>query len=433
MPTPDICGWSALAPEQPISPMLQQNLRADVVIIGGGVTGLAAARRMAEVAPEKRIVLIEAKRIAGGASARNSGFAVANAGPDPSLLSTAAGRAAYLRMHRIDVAGVGELRRMVQTHDIACQWDDSGSIHAARDARFFPKLRRHAELFTELGIDATILEQDALKARLGTGFYQLGVQSRGGALVQPAQLVQGLASHLPQQVELFEHSPAQALARSDGMWEVTLEQGVIRAKQVIVAVNAFLPRLGLKRLRLFPLALSASLTRPLKPDEEAEIGAPPAWGVLSPASLGATVRLTQDRRILMRNTAEYRPAGIDGAQLTQRRAEHSAGLSRRFPFLDANAIEYSWSGSICISRNSKPVFEENAPGLFLCGGYNASGLSRGTIMGRLIADLALKEPSDLLQDAMGLEKPTLIPPRPFFDFGVKLRMASDRKAALSEV
>ena len=79
-----------------------------------------------------------------------------------------------------------------------------------------------------------------------------------------------------------------------------------------------------------------------------------------------------------------------------------------------------------------PVFEETAPGLFLCGGYNASGVSRGTIMGRLISDLTLGASSSLLDDVLALKKPNLIPPRPLFDPVARMKLHLERSAALTE-
>lgn len=428
----DCCGWSALAGEaQQISELRQLQI-ADVAIVGAGFTGLAAARRYAEFKPEARILLIDAKSIGQGASARNSGFAVANESPGHSRLHTTQGLASYQTMNRIDHAGVSELRRLIAEDNISCQWEDTGSIHAAHDPRNFDTLHRHVAAFQKLGVDARLLEADVLRDRLGTGFYKLGVESRGGALLQPAMLVKGLLENLPSNVECFENSPVQSIDRAQNGWTLTLPNGTVRAKQVIVAVNAFFPRLGYKSLRVFPLALTASLTRPLTNQEEAEINHAQSWGILSPRSLGATMRLTKDRRILIRNTGEYRQSGISPALLAKRRKIHAIGLNKRFKFLDESAIEYSWSGTICISRNSKPVFEETAPGLFLCGGYNASGVSRGTIMGRLASDLALGFSSSLLDDVLSLKKPNLIPPRPFFLPLAKVRLQIERSAALSE-
>ncbi|MEO1919393.1 MAG: FAD-binding oxidoreductase [Paracoccaceae bacterium] len=428
----DCCGWSALAGETRQLSELRQLQVADIAIVGAGFTGLAAARRYAELRPESRVLLIDAKSIGQGASARNSGFAVANESPGHSQLQTAQGLASYQTMNRLDHAGVSELRRLIEAHDLPCQWEDTGSIHAAHDPRNFDKLHHHVATFQKMGVDARLLEADSLRDRLGTGFYKLGVESRGGALLQPAMLVKGLLENLPPNVECFENTPVQCVDRTNNGWTLSLPNGSVQADQVIVAVNAFFPRLGFKSMRVFPLALTASLTRPLTAQEESEINHAPSWGILSPQSLGATMRLTKDRRILIRNTGEYRPSGISPALLAERKKQHVAGLKRRFKFIDESAIAYSWSGTICISRNSKPVFEESAPGLFLCGGYNASGVSRGTIMGRLVSDLALGKPSSLLNDALSLKKPNLIPPRPFFDLMAKGKLHFERSAALTE-
>lgn len=428
----DICGWSALAGALPQHPILRGAQQADVAIIGGGFTGLAAARQLANLRPNARILLLDGKRIAQGASARNSGFAVANESPGHAQLHTDQGLKSYRTMNRLDHAGVAELRQLTQTHGIDCQWEDTGSIHAAHDPANFAKLRQHADSFQRLGIDARLIEGSELHSRLGTSFYGLGVLSRGGALLQPAMLAQGLAASLPDTVACFENSPVRRIHRAANGWQLDLATGTVTAPQVIVAVNAFFPRLGLKSLRVFPLALTASLTRPLSEAEEQDINRPASWGILSPRSLGATMRLTQDRRILIRNTAEYRPGGINRTQLSDRIDIHADGLQKRFGFLDRSAIAYSWSGNICISRNAKPVFEETQPGLFLCGGYNASGVSRGSIMGKLIADLACRQDGDLLSDALALTKPNLIPPRPFLDLGVRIRTAGERRAARSE-
>lgn len=432
MSTPDRCGWIELAGQASPRPMVEGEQRTDFAIIGGGLTGLAAARRLAELKPESRIMLIDAKRIGQGASARNSGFAVANESPGHAQLDTRQGHDSYMTMNRIDHAGVTELRRLIDEYGIDCQWEDTGSIHAAHDPKYFGRLRHHAEAFGRLGVDARLLDADELRLRLGTVFYGLGVESRGGALLQPGMLCRGLIESLPAPVECFENSPVVHIARKADGWLLTLPKGTVHAANLIVAVNAFFPRLGLKKDRVFPLALTASLTRPLTEDEEGLIGRPASWGILSPRSLGATMRLTKYRRILIRNTAEYLPEGISEAMLSARKTIHVEGLKRRFPFLGSQDIDYSWTGSICISRNSKPVFLEKAPGLFLCGGYNASGVSRGTIMGKLIAEMAVGSQSELLSAALSLTKPSRLPPRPFLDMGVRFRLMSERIAAKSE-
>jgi len=431
-PVPDICGWSALAGDYQLHPRLQGPAIADWAIIGGGFTGLAAARRIAGLDPNARILLIEGKRVGQGASGRNSGFVVANESPGHAGLATPEGRADYAALNALDRAGVAELEGLVLHHDISCQWMDTGSIHTAADPKNFARLHYHVKAFQDLGIRADLMEADALKKRLGTDHYKLGVHCKGGALAQPAMLAKGLLETLPPQIEVFENSPVLAVHSEDGRTRLELAGGEVIADKVIVGVNAFMPRLGLQRDRVFPLALTASLTRPLAVDEEEAISHARPWGVLSSQSLGATMRLTEDRRILIRNTAEYRPSGIGTALLAARRAAHYTGLKRRFPWLADDAIDYTWSGNICISQNSKPVFGALSKGVYAAGCYNASGVARGSIMGRLIVDYVMGVQSELLDKALSLRKPNWIPPRPFFDLGAKMRMTYERARGQTE-
>jgi glycine/D-amino acid oxidase-like deaminating enzyme len=188
-----------------------------------------------------------------------------------------------------------------------------------------------------------------------------------------------------------------------------------------------MPRLGFKRNRVFPLTLTASLTRPLDDQEYQSIGTPEPWGVLSASSMGATVRLTNDRRIMVRNTVEWWPAlAMDEQALAQRREANLLGLSKRFSGLTDLDFELTWSGNVCISRNSKPVFEKSESNLFVAGCYNAGGVAMGSLFGKLIVDHALGKESEELAQLLAQEKPVIIPPRPFFDVGVKTRLAWQR-------
>jgi len=428
----DICGWSALAGEYGNHPKLKDREVTDWAIVGAGFTGLAAARHLVKLKPDARILLIDGKRAGQGASGRNSGFVVANESPGHAGLATIEGRADYAALNALDRAGVAELAGLVHEHGIECQWMDTGSIHTAADPKNFAKLRYHVKAFAEIGIKANLMEAEALKVRLGTDHYKLGVHCKGGALVQPAMLAKGLLDTLPGQVEVFENSPVLSIREENGRIHLDLAEGEIIANKVIVGVNAFMGRLGLQKDRVFPLALTASLTRPLNKDEEEAISHARPWGVLSSQSLGATMRLTQDRRILIRNTAEYRPSGIGSSLLAARRSDHMAGLRRRFPWLVEDAIDYTWSGNICISQNSKPVFAEVSKNIYAAGCYNASGVARGSIMGKLIVDLAMGGQSALLDKALSLRKPSWLPPRPFFDLGANLRMAYERAKGRTE-
>ncbi|MFT5665045.1 MAG: glycine/D-amino acid oxidase-like deaminating enzyme [Gammaproteobacteria bacterium] len=432
MSVTDSCGWIKLKGKWKQYPKFKNSQVADWVIIGAGFTGIAAARRIVELDPGKRVLLIDGKQPGQGASARNSGFVVAYESSGHAQIHTKAGREGYIARHTIDRAGVAEVEKQITDYQIDCDWSRTGSIHAAADPKNFESIRRHHQGFSDLGIESSLLDHPQLESRLGTSHYGLGVYCEGGALVQPAALVKGLLESLPEQVEVYAESPVLGIEPATGSKvRIKLAEAEVIADRVIVAVNAFLPRLGLQANRVFPLALTASLTRRLNPDEMLAMSGVEPWGILSPQPLGATLRYTADNRLLIRNTAEFLP-GIDPNQLQQRRNLHQAGLQKRFPWLGKDCIETSWSGQICVSRNSRPVFGELQKNVFASGCYNASGIAKGNIMGKLIAEYALGSSSELLDLTRSIATPAWIPPRWIFAPLARVRMASDRSKGLSE-
>ncbi|MCU1732307.1 MULTISPECIES: NAD(P)/FAD-dependent oxidoreductase [unclassified Pseudomonas] len=427
------CGWIALAGESPPRQRLERNLQADWLIIGGGITGLSAAHSLAARFPDQRIVLLDRQRVAQGASARNSGFAVSHELPAASELLGTPGFAGYQVASRIGVAAGQELRRRIHDLGIDCEFDEGGYHFAVHQ----PEHLRHAEAaietLTAVGADARYLEGGALHTRLGSEFYARAIHCAGGnALLQPARYVRGLADSLPPNVEVFENSAVLDLQRNGGHWHARLEAGEVRATRVLGCVGAFLNRVGVHRSGTFPLELSASITRPLIEARWQSLFAERTWGVLSTLPGGATVRLLPGRRLLIRNTVEYRQADLDRAGLQRRQHEHVRGLQKRFPGLDARDLEYTWTGHLSGTRSGEPYFARVDQDFYAVSGCNGSGVARGTLWGRLLADMAIGASSPLLSDVLGQAHPGYLPPRPFFDVGAVARMAWEVRRARLE-
>jgi glycine/D-amino acid oxidase-like deaminating enzyme len=192
-------------------------------------------------------------------------------------------------------------------------------------------------------------------------------------------------------------------------------------------------RSGISDSGTFPMELSASLTRPLSDEEFQAIGAVEPWGVLSTRPLGATVRLTPDRRVMIRNTAEYRSHDLSVSELAIRRKHHVLGLQRRFPMLSEQDIQYTWTGHLSASRSGQPYFAKVEEGVFAVAGCNGSGVARGTLWGRLLAQMASGESSPLLQSVMDRAQPGWLPPKPLLDIGAMLRMRVETARARTEI
>ena len=176
------------------------------------------------------------------------------------------------------------------------------------------------------------------------------------------------------------------------------------------------------------------MTRTLTDEEFKSIGEPKEWGVLPVRPMGATIRMTKDRRILIRNTAEiHNPFKMSNSNLEKRSISQKIGIRKRFPQLPDDIIQSSWSGIVSRTRNSSQIFEKIDNNVFAAGCYNGSGIGVGTLFGEQIAIKASEENTNEIETIEARNKPTWLPPQPFLNLGVKTRLIYERFRAKSEV
>ena len=136
---------------------------------------------------------------------------------------------------------------------------------------------------------------------------------------------------LPENVNLYENSLLLNWKKINGRINCNFKNGTIKTNKIIFATNGFLKSLGIKKNYNFPITLTASMTRALSDEEFKSIGEPKEWGVLPVRPMGATIRMTKDRRILIRNTAELYSFKMNKIDLNQRSVIQKIGIKKRFP------------------------------------------------------------------------------------------------------
>ncbi|MEN0107576.1 MAG: FAD-binding oxidoreductase [Pseudomonas sp.] len=428
------CGWITLAGQAPMRPALSGAQKADWLIIGGGITGLSAAHSLAQLFPQQRIVLVDRQRAAQGASARNSGFVVSHELPSANELIGERGHATYLANSHIGMAAAAEVRKRISELGIDCELNNAGYHFAVQQPSRLQHCEARLATLQAAGASVTLLEGSQLHSALGSEFYQRAILCAGGnGLLQPARYVKGLLDRLPASVKVLENTAITDLQRVPGLgWRATGEQGQIQARQVLVCVGAFLPRVGLRQSNTFALELSASITRPLTEERWANLLHEPGWGVLSTLPGGATVRLLPGKRLLIRNTVEYRHRDLSNARLAMRRQEHLKGLQKRFAGITDADLQYTWTGHLSATRSGEPYFAKVDEGLHAVAGCNGSGVARGTLWGRLLVEQAVGGDSALLRAVRTLAVPGRLPPSPFFDIGAAVRMGWEVQRARGE-
>lgn len=408
-------GWAQLLPERNPCPPLTGHHHVPFVVIGAGVTGLACARRLAGLHSDQEIWLVDARLVAQGASGRNSGFAVAFTHVTGGYKEDQ--KHEYHRVNRINKSGLALLRQCVRENKIDCQWNDSGYYHCAADQHAISERQLFVRYLEQMETPHTLLEANELNALLGTNLYQTGIHVGENALMQPASLVQGLADSLPANVKLIEQNPVLKIDHGTSL-TLHLKNATIVADKLLLATNHEIVKLGLLSRRVIGSTLSGSFTRTLSDQEMVSLGTLDQWGILSLHGGGATLRLTKDKRLCIRNTAEYHGAKLlSERDLAERAKIHRAAFENRFPQLSHVPFEYSWSCVEGISANNTSFFGKQSDNVWFAGGYNGSGVSKGTAFGHALAEYASGGQSQLITDCLANPKAKYLPPRPLLDIG----------------
>ena len=426
------CSWINDLDNRRNIKVVNSNLDTEWLIIGAGYTGLSAARKLGEIFPNNKIIIVDAQLAGEGASGRNSGYLVDTTLNDGFTSNKELD--SYKKKADIYNLGINAVKNFIKQYQVDCDWNECGKFFASSRKEDLTILNNFSNTLKKLGYEHDILNNKQLTNRLGTNFYNVGLHTRGGILLHPGKLVRAMVDTLPKNVQLYENSYLYEWFKEKDFINCKFQNGAIKAKKIIFATNGFLKSLGIKKNYNFPITLTASMTRPLTDKEYESIGKPKEWGVLPVRPMGATIRMTKDRRILIRNTAElYNPMKMPQSILNQRSLKQKLGIKKRFPQLSDDIIQSSWSGIVSRTRNSSQIFEKINDNIFVGGCYNGSGIGVGTLFGEQIAFKAAGENTKEIETIELRNKPTWLPPEPFLSLGVRTRLFYERIRATTEV
>jgi glycine/D-amino acid oxidase-like deaminating enzyme len=402
------------------APPLAGEREADVVIVGGGFTGLWAAWHVKQLQPEARVVLLEAGTCGQGPSGRNGGFCNAmwfqlasmrqRWGDEPAL---AVARAAQDAVEGIAAFCAGE--------GVDAWFRQAGYMQVSTAAAHDGVIERALDACRELdaGDRLAALSHDEVMARCASPLFRAGAISPSGATVQPARLVLGLRERLlARGVELHEHSPVLALRDAADGVEARTAAGSVRAGAAVLAIGgAARGWHGPLQNRLSVASSHVVITEPV-PDLLEEIGWTGGECIIDGRSLVDYFRTTPDGRIAF-GWGGGRIAM--GARLSGRSeldaeavASVAAHLHAFFPGLAGRAITHAWGGPIDASPTHLPLVLPLPGGrAFVAAGYTGNGVGPSHMVARTLASLALDlrdEPSRL---AFVDPSPPRVPPEPF--------------------
>ena len=419
----DLCGWNAMLPPRQARQQAVGAIRVRYAVVGAGYTGLAAARRLHELDPDASIAVLEATTVGEGSSARNSGFMT----PSDSKIGLSLGEMDRAeQLNAFSKEGFICLTDLMAAGGIDCGLERSGRVTAAATDTGADKIRTMIAGAKVHGFAHQALDREALAGLIGSRYYQCGLRIEEGYLVQPAALVRGLADTLPAPVRLYENSPVLDL-QDGATWALRTPEAVVTADVVVLATNAAIKQFGFWRDGLVTIYTFAGITRAMDAPDGARLGVNP-WGLLPAHRLGTTVRRVGDDRLMVRSLYAYEKP-LDPAQVQQ---ALTSCFHRRYPELSHVPLQYIWGGTTALTMNGSPRWGRIKDRLYGSAGCNGSGIVKGTLLGKRLADMIVTgDPQEALQAVYG--RANRIAPEPFRTIGFHAVSAYQRRKAGQEM
>ena len=372
--------YTATSQSLPEQPALKDNITADVCVIGAGLAGLSAALELANAGFQ--VVLLEAKRIAWGASGRNGGQAIAGyaCGEEPfeKVMTMAESKEAF----NLTVEGLDLMRQRIQKYDIDCDWVD-GYMTASVRSKTTPDLFEWADRMTTV-YDYPHLQKiqpDEMPEWLASERYHAGVLDKNSAHLHPLKYALGLAqAAMNAGVRIYENTQATQIKYSDPAI-VKTSSGQVTASFVILAGNVYTDDLAPKiAKRIMPVGTYIVTTEQL-PHEVAEGLIKNRIAVSDNNFVLDYFRVTNDDRMLFGGRVSYSGMTPPNLPVAMRKT-----MLRAFPQLDFAQIEYCWGGYVDVTMNRAPDFGRLANNVYYLQGFSGHGLILTGIAGKIAAE-----------------------------------------------
>jgi glycine/D-amino acid oxidase-like deaminating enzyme len=412
-------GWFALLGEVAPAAMLSGRVQADWVVIGSGWFGANAARRIAELRRDDKVVLVDAGAIGNSAGGRSAGYAI-DLAHNPRNPNFAEDEKGNIEERDLNREGIAFLRDGIEKHGIECSWSPEGKTHSAVTPGGEACLKTFAKALDRIGEKYEWYDAARMKELVGSSYYTQGLHTPGTVLLQPAAMLRGIAANLGPNATVYENTPVIEVTYGAPRHVLRTPQGEIHARNIMLAVNGFITGFGFYEKSAIPVYTYASMTRRLTDAESDRIGGRATYGLIPADSFGTTVRRTADNRLFIRNIYDYcTDFHTTEAQLDRARRSHQLSFDRRFPEISSIGFEYTWGGALSLAQNGGFVFGQLDDRVFGIGFCNGTGVSRGAIYGKAIAEYASGMKSRSIDILLNRAKPSRAYPRPITALGVR--------------
>ncbi|QES10116.1 FAD-dependent oxidoreductase [Streptomyces venezuelae] len=416
----------------PATPALVGGTTCDLLVVGGGYTGLWTALRAKERDPSADVVLVEADEAGGAASGRNGGFC-------ESSLTHGLGNGLARwpdeigTLERLGRENLQAMEDSLARYGIDCDWERTGSLVVATEPHQVAWLAEEAETAARYGATTALLDADQVRAEIDSPTFLGAVWNKSDiAMVNPARLAWGLKrACLDLGVRVHEHTPALSLDGHGAVVSVRTPYGRITAGRVALATNAYPSLVRRHRAYTVPVYDYALMTEPLDAGQLAAVGWRNRQGWADPANSFHYVRISADDRILW--------GGYDVVHRRRVRAEHErrpetfATLARHFfrtfPQLEGIRFSHAWGGAIDTSTRFCVFFDTSHGGkVAYAAGFTGLGVGATRFGADVMLDLLAGEHTERTALNLVRRRPLPFPPEPVRSLGIGITQRSLARA-----
>lgn len=365
--------------------------RVDVVVIGAGFTGLNAALKLARNGVS--VAVLEAEHVGFGGSGRNGGHLNNGMAHGYAEAKAHLGAERAKCLWRAYDRSIDMIEDVIAEEGIACDFRRSGKLKLASKPSHVADLRASFETISkEVDPNTRFLEKHELSDEVVSDQFHGGMIYGKSAMMHMGRYVQGLAQAAHRHGALiWEHAPVLGRTRQNGGWVMETPKGTIQADRVIAATNAYSNRvpgapLGFFRKRIISVGSFIVATRPLT-DQEIAATLPGNRTYVTSMNIGNYFRLSPDKRLIFGGRARF-SATSDQSSDAKSGKVLQASLATMFPQLAGVQIDYCWGGMVGMTADRFPRAGE-ADGMFYGMGYSGHGAQMSTLLGQVLADMAM--------------------------------------------
>jgi len=363
----------------PSTPPLEGDARADIVVVGGGITGLSTALHAAEGGA--KVILLEAREPGWGASGRNGGQVNPGLKHDPDAVERDFGIELGRRMNALSGGAPQFVFDLIRRNAIECDARQNGTLRAAVGERHAAAIRVTVDQWARRGAPVELLDRAGIESATGHDRYVAAMLDRRGGDLNPLSFARGLA-RAAQRAGAAVHGGTQVrrLRQAGGAWEAQTDHGSVSAAHVVLATNGYTDELWPRLQRtIVPLFGAIAATEKL-PDSVSRTIMPGRTVLYESGAVTVYYRVEAGQRLLIGGRGPMREISAAAA------IPHLTAYAHKlWPALEGARWTYGWGGRLAMTRDHYPHVHEPQRGILICVGYNGRGVAMATTMGAQLA------------------------------------------------